>query len=67
MNALIRLGLRRGWRNGIVNGERTWLYVGAGALLLRMLVRVIAKEESVVFREVLNPGERIVITHEPRT
>jgi hypothetical protein len=65
MNALIRLGLRRGWRHGVLNGERGWLIVGGVALLLRMLVRAIAKEESVVFREVLQPGDRLLISHEP--
>lgn len=65
MNALIRLGLRRGWQRGILNGERAWLYVGAVSLLLRFLLRSLHKEESVVYREVLQAGERIVITHEP--
>jgi hypothetical protein len=65
MSWLIRLGIRRGWRNGVVNGNKAWLYAGAAALLLRMLGRAFAKEESVVFREVLQAGERIVITHEP--
>jgi hypothetical protein len=64
MNALIRLGLRRGWRQGILNGERGWLIVGAVALLLRMFLRAVAKEEKVVFRESLQPGQRLVITHE---
>ncbi|HEX3541928.1 MAG TPA: hypothetical protein VHT75_15955 [Acidimicrobiales bacterium] len=65
MNWLIRLALRRGWRDGILNGERIWLYAGAAALLVRMLQRAVGKEESVVYREVLAAGERIVITHEP--
>jgi hypothetical protein len=65
MNTLIRLGLRRGWRHGVLNGEKRWLYVGAGALLLRFLFRALEKDESVVFREILLPGERLVITHEP--
>ncbi len=66
MSWLIRLALRRGWRHGVLNGERAWLYVGAAALVLRWAGRAIAKEESVVFREVLQPGERLVISHEPR-
>jgi hypothetical protein len=66
MSWLIRMALRRGWRHGVLNGERAWLYVGAGALLLRWVVRAVAKEESVVYREVLREGERLVITHEPR-
>lgn len=65
MSWLIRLGLRRGWRHGVLNGERAWLYAGAAALLLRWLLHAVEKEESVVFREILQPGERVVITHEP--
>jgi hypothetical protein len=65
MNWLIRLAMRRGWRQGVLNGERVWLAVGAVALLLRMFQRAAAREESVVYREVLQPGERLVITHEP--
>lgn len=65
MNRLIRIGLRRGWRQGVLGGDRTWLYVGVGAMLLRMLLRAWAKEEHVVYREVLAPGQRLVITHEP--
>ena len=67
MNWLIRQGLRHGWRRGVLNGERAWVYLGATALLLRMLQRAFAKEESVVFHEALRPGERLVITHEPPT
>jgi hypothetical protein len=66
MSWLIRLGLRRGWRHGVLNGERTWLIVGAVALLLRLAGRAISREESVVFREVLQPGEHLIITHEPK-
>lgn len=65
MNWLIRLGLRRGWRDGIVNGSKVWVAVGAAALLLRMFQRAWAKEEKVVYQEVLGPGERIIISHEP--
>lgn len=65
MNTLIRFGLRRGWRDGVLGGDRKWLYVGAGALLVRWLLRALSKEEAVVYREVLSPGQRLVITHEP--
>lgn len=66
MTWLIRLGIRRGWRNGVLNGDRGWLYAGALALVARMMFRALSREESVVFREVLQPGERVVISHEPR-
>ncbi|MDQ1393214.1 MAG: hypothetical protein QOF30_2191 [Acidimicrobiaceae bacterium] len=65
MSWLIRLAMRRGWRHGVVNGNKAWLYAGGAALVLRMAQRAFAKEESVVYREVLRAGERIVITHEP--
>jgi len=66
MSWLIRLAMRRGWRNGVLNGERGWLYAGALAVLVRYGLRALAHEESVVYREVLQPGERIVISHQPR-
>jgi hypothetical protein len=65
MSWLIRFGLRRGWRDGVLGGDRRWLYAGALALLLRWLLRAWSKEEEVVYRELLRPGERLVITHEP--
>lgn len=67
MNWLIRLVLRRGWRDGVLGGNRAWLFAGAAALLMRMLQRAWGKEEEVVYREALAAGERLVITHEPPT
>ncbi len=66
MSWLIRLALRRGWRQGVMNSERAWLYAGAAALVLRWARKAIAREESVVYREILQAGERLVITHEPQ-
>ena len=57
--------VRKGWRRGVLGGERLWLVLGAAALALQFVVRVARKKEEVVFSEKLRPGETIVITHRP--
>jgi hypothetical protein len=64
MNRLISLGLRRGLRDGLLKGNRTWVAVGGVALAIRLLQRMAGREEKVVYRERLNPGETLVIAHE---
>jgi hypothetical protein len=64
VNRLISFALRQGWRQGVVKGNRAWLYAGGAAVLLRLFQRAVAREESVVYREELRPGESIVIAHE---
>ncbi|MDP9074687.1 MAG: hypothetical protein M3N98_11025 [Actinomycetota bacterium] len=64
MNRLIALALRNAWRKGIVKGSRPWLYAGGVAVLMRLLQRAWSREESVVYREPLQAGETIVISHE---
>jgi hypothetical protein len=64
MNRLISLGLRRGLRDGLLKGNRTWVAVGGVALTFRLLQRMVGREEKVVYRERLNPGETLVIAHE---
>jgi hypothetical protein len=64
MKKLIALALRRGWRQGVLEGNRSWLVIGGVALTVRMLQRLGGKEEKVVFREKLRPGETVVIAQE---
>jgi hypothetical protein len=64
MNRLIGLGLRRGWRQGVLEGNRAWLLVGGLALTMRVIQRMAGKEEKVVYSEQLRPGETLVITHD---
>jgi hypothetical protein len=64
MKKLIELSLRRGWRQGVLEGNRSWLVIGGVALTVRVLQRLGGKEEKVVFREKLSPGETVVIAHE---
>jgi hypothetical protein len=64
MNRIISAGLKRGWRQGVLEGNRSWLVVGGVALTLRLLQRMAGKEEKVVYREQLRPGETLVIAHD---
>ena len=63
MSRLSSFLLRQGWRRGIQGGSRPWLIAGAAALALTALQRLAGKEEDVVYREELQPGESIVIEH----
>jgi len=65
MTALVRWALRKAWHRGVREGSRPWLVAGGVALLIRLFQRAVAKEESVVYREELRPGESLVIAHEP--
>ncbi len=60
---LVRAGMRRGWRVGVVEGNRTWVVVGGIALLSHLAGRVLGREEEVVFREALKPGESFRVSH----
>jgi hypothetical protein len=64
MNRIISAGLKRGWRQGVMEGKRSWLIVGGVALTLRLWQRMAGKEEKVVYREQLRPGETLVIAHD---
>jgi hypothetical protein len=63
MNRLIRLGIRQGWRRGLLEGRRTWLVIGAVALSARAMQRLAGRREDVVYRETLGPGGALLITH----
>jgi hypothetical protein len=61
----IRAGLRRGWRLGVLEGNRTWIVLGGAALVGHLAGRVLGREEEIIFREQLHPGESFRITHRP--
>jgi hypothetical protein len=52
---------RNAWRRGLLGGNRLWVVAGAAALLVRLVRR--DGREKVVYREELQPGEAIVISH----
>jgi hypothetical protein len=59
LSRLARTGLRR----GLVDGNRTWLAVGAAAAGFRLLRRLASKQPKVVFSEELAPGTTLLISH----
>jgi hypothetical protein len=63
---LVRLGIRMGWRRGIVDGNRTWVVIGGVALVGHLAGRAIGRKEETVFKEALRPGESVRITHLPK-
>jgi hypothetical protein len=65
MNDLIRLVIRQAWRRGIVEGRRTWLVLGALALSTRALQRLAGRHQQVVYREILDVGSGLLISHLP--
>jgi hypothetical protein len=67
MKSLLAWAIGRGWRRGLVGGERIWLVVGAAALLLQLGLRALHKEDEVVFSEKLGLGEQLIITHRAPT
>jgi hypothetical protein len=55
--------LSRAWRRGVLGGNRIWLVAGGLALGVRLVSKALRPEETVVFREVLGPGDKLVIDH----
>jgi hypothetical protein len=53
------------FRRGVVKGEGSWLAVWLGMTGLGWLRRSLAKQDANVLRVKLEPGHRILITHQP--
>jgi hypothetical protein len=64
MNRLVRMAIRNGWRRGIMQGSRPWLIAGGVAVGVRLIQKLTGSEEKVVYSEVLQPGETLVIAHQ---
>jgi hypothetical protein len=62
----VRLGLRHGWRRGVLGNNRAFLVIGGVAVVGHLAGRVFGGEPDVVFSEKLLPGETFRITHEPK-
>jgi hypothetical protein len=54
---LIKAGIRR----GVFEGSRGWMYIGAGAALLRVARRLIVPAPETVFEDEIKPGQAIEI------
>jgi hypothetical protein len=57
---LVRAGIRRGLRNGLLAGDGKWLALGAAAWLVRFLAK---SKEPETIRERLRVGESITVTN----
>jgi hypothetical protein len=53
---------RRGLSEGLLGGNRRWLVLGSVAWGLRAISWAVRRDERVVFRDTLRPGESLVIT-----
>lgn len=54
---------KRAIRRGVFGTSRPWLVVAVLSTGYRVFRKLVAKEESVVLREELKPGESLVISH----
>ncbi|HMC51187.1 MAG TPA: hypothetical protein VKI64_00385 [Acidimicrobiales bacterium] len=61
MDRLLSYLTRNAWRRGLIGGNRVWVVAGAAAVLVRLVRR--DGRARVVFREELQPGEAVVISH----
>jgi hypothetical protein len=63
MNRLIRLGIRQGWRRGILQGKRSWMVLGALAISARAMQQLGGRKEVVVYSERLESGGSLHISN----
>jgi hypothetical protein len=54
-------------RRGVLGRSQPWLAIAIATWGARFARRLIRKDEAVVLRETLRPGETLVITHTPET
>jgi hypothetical protein len=66
MERLLGKLVRNGLRRGLLGGDKPWLALGAGALVLRLVLCAVRKSPEVVFRENLPAGAGLVISHRGR-
>jgi hypothetical protein len=62
---LVQQGLRRGWQQGLLDGNRAWIVIGGAALLAHLFGRYGGRQEELIFSEVIEPGDVIRIVNEP--
>jgi hypothetical protein len=67
LSTAVRYGIRKGWSEGVLGGNSTWIAVGGVALVSHLAGRALARNEDVVFSEKIAPGESFRITHLPNS
>jgi hypothetical protein len=61
MSGLVGRLIKTGFRRGVFEGSRGWLYVGGTALLLRVARRVLTEAPETVYETEIKPGQSIEI------
>ncbi len=64
MGAVLRFVRRAGVERGLFEGRRAWLLLGGVAWGLHFLNKAAGRNEVVVYREELLPGESVVVRRE---
>lgn len=64
MGAVLRFVRRAGVERGLFEGRRAWLVLGGVAWGLHFLNKAAGRNEVVVYREELLPGESVVVRRE---
>ena len=59
-----RVLMRRALAKGLLGGSRFWTVLGTLGIAMRVLKKVARDEPEVVYREQLEPGQSIVISHD---
>ncbi len=67
MGPLLRYLRNTSLTHGVLRGNRLWILVAIVVWGLRAVQWAWPKEESVVYRTVLQPGETLEIVHDART
>jgi hypothetical protein len=52
------------FRKGVLGNSRFWLWIFVASQVLKLRAKLLGKEERVVFRHALEPGETLVIAHD---
>ena len=64
LDRILRLGMRRGFDRGLLEGSRGWVIVGGLALLGHLAGRAMSRHPETVYSERLQPGDTIHISSE---
>ena len=64
MATLLRYLRRVGIERGLLEGRRSWMWLGGLAWGLHFLNKAAGRHEVVVYREELLPGESVVVRRE---
>ena len=65
MSALLTYLRKNALHRGLFGGSRPWMVVGGAAWAIQFAKKAMAKVPETVYEAELEPGQTLVITHEP--